>query len=100
MWISKKDKADLEQTKIQLERITEERDDWRAKYKCVTENQVLIDSRNSCVYISTKTLEEILDPFNKAKDRIESLEAEVTKLKKQYADEVQKRLALIEQMKG
>lgn len=97
MWISKKDKKNLE---LQLEKATEERDAWEAKYKCVLENQATFDSKNACVYISTRMLDELLNPLLEIKNKCESLEREVNEWKKRYADEVQKRLALIEQMKG
>lgn len=97
MWISRKEKEDLDR---RLEEVTKERDAWEAKYKCVTENQAVVDGKSGCICISLSMYNSLVKPLPELNSRCKSLEKEILKWKKYYADEVQKRLTLIEQMKG
>ncbi len=73
--------------------------EWEAKYKAVTEDAVVYHD-NEAIVLSTKVLKQILEPAEQAKAELDALRAELESCKKKYADEVQKRLALIGQMKG
>lgn len=94
MWVKRKD---YENIQIELSREQEKRAEWEAKYRALTENQV--SHTGKALVISSSMLEELLKSGDEAKRKLETLSHELEVWKQKYADEVQKRLALIDQMK-
>ncbi len=72
--------------------------EWKAKYEAVTKDQ------STCLYgavvLPQELLKNLLSAGEQAKAEVELLRQELDTWKQKYADEVQKRLALIEQTKG
>lgn len=93
MWISKKEYVELLETKNKFE---QDRDIWEAKYKAATEDRVTIG--NEVVVIPTKILNELAGPFTDMQKELENCRNELDKYRQLYADEVQKRLELIEKI--
>lgn len=96
MWIGKKER---DQIVADRDSAVRECHEWKAKYKAITEDAVMFCD-NDTIILSTKVFNQILEPAEQAKAALDTLRAELESWKQKYADEVQKRLALIEQMKG
>lgn len=96
MWISKQEHEELN---LKLRVAEQNASEWKAKYEAITKGEVTIMS-NDAIIISTKTLREMLASGDDAKKSLEILRQEIEGWKQKYADEVQKRLTLIEQIKG
>lgn len=96
MWISKQEYQNVISA---LDAVKNERDEWKAKYKAVTEDKIIYRNAEA-VTVSIKVLNGWLEEGGQAIEECKALRAELVDLKKKYADEVQKRLALIEQMEA
>lgn len=95
MWISK---AVHKEMISELDRVSHERDEWMAKYRAVTENRAT--RTLNAVIMSSQCLIEIIQEKESTKAELKSLKSELNIWKQKYADEVQKRVDLISQMKG
>ena len=103
MWINK-DKynsmcSELKDVKQERDNVARECNEWRAKYEVVTESKPM--------YMGEATIMLSIDYYYKLSEASEELEKfkkefskEITVWKQKYADEVQKRIDLIGQMKG
>lgn len=95
MWISKSDRDRMASDRIVA---MQECSEWKAKYEAVTKNQATCIG--GAVVLSQEALKSLLSVGQQAKAEVDLLRKELEVWKQKYADEVQKRLALIEQMKG
>lgn len=94
MWISKSEKERLE---TELRNVTHDRNMWKAKYEALTQDKVSYLGTEAVV-MSVKMMNDILDPIRERDLTIDVLRHELESYKQKFADEVQKRLALISQM--
>ena len=93
MWISKNKYNELLEKQNNLKQACNE---WMAKYEAVKENAVTIN--NSAVVISTETLNKLAIHNTEMSKKLENTQNELAKFRQLYADEVQKRLELIEML--
>ena len=93
MWIRKKKYNELLEKQNNLEQACNE---WTAKYKAVKEDTVTIN--NSAVVISIEMLNKLATPNIEMSKQLENTQNELVKFRQLYADEVQKRLELIEML--
>lgn len=96
MWISKQEYQNVISA---LDATKNERDEWKAKYQAVIGDKIMYRNAEA-VTVSIKTLNGWLEEGSQAIQECKVLQAELSGFKQKYADEVQKRLALIEQMEG
>ena len=93
MWLSKKKYNELLEKQNNLEQVC---NSWKAKYEAVKEDKVTyIDG---AIVISMKMLNELISPTIEMSKQFEDSQNELTKFRQLYADEVQKRLELIEML--
>ena len=93
MWVSKKKYNELLEKQNNLEQVC---NGWKAKYEAVKEDKVtFIDG---AVVISTEMLNELARPNIEMSKQLEDSKNELMKFRQLYADEVQKRLELIEML--
>lgn len=77
--------------------MTQERNEWMGKYLAVTEEASF--RKGGAIIISEDFLNKFVRDSNETKYKLKEVEEELETWKQKYADEVQKRLALIGQMK-
>lgn len=92
-------------TRLEYERITTDLEFaqsdcamWKKRYEALEKDKEAVVG--DIVYISLRHFNELLSPVKELDEKVERLQSELNDYKQKYADEVQKRLALIEQMKG
>lgn len=71
---------------------------WKKRYEALEKDREAVVG--DIVYVSLRHFNELLSPVIELEEKVERLQSELNDYKQKYADEVQKRLALIEQMKG
>ena len=94
MWISKKNQQKMES---ELHSIELERDEWKAKYLAATEGKAIYI--NKTVVVSQEFLANWMDARNRAEMELKRIIPKLEEYKQKYADEVQKRIALVKQIK-
>ena len=94
MWISKKK---YEQMQLELRVAQSDKAMAEAKYKAITENQ--ITATNGIIILSSKVFNLLCGTNSDSEREVNDLKLELSVLKQKYADEVQKRFELIEQIK-
>lgn len=87
---------DTEKEKVQL---TNELDELKASYRAITDQDAVVFARNHTAVLHISKLNSMMAELTTLKNSNKSLSAELEKYKQAYADEVQKRLTLIEQIK-
>lgn len=95
MWIKKEE---YEAMKNELISLRKERDTWKDKYTMIAEDKMIFD--DDIITMTVSHLENMFIETGRAEEELNKLRPELETWKQKYADEVQKRLALIEQMKG
>ena len=94
MWISK---HEYQNVMSALDAVKNERDERKAKYQAVTEDKIMYRNAEA-VTVSVKILNGWLEEGSHAIEECKVLRTELVDLKQKYADEIQKRLVLIEQL--
>ena len=95
MWIKK---SEYDRLKLMLDQADRAASEWKAKCRAATEGATTI--LDNYIVMPLSIWAEMERPIRELRDQLAKLEEENTSLKQKYADEVQKRLALIEQTKG
>lgn len=94
MWISKKK---YEQMQLELQVSESDRAMAEAKYKAITENQITVT--DGIIILSSEAFNLLCSTNSDSEREVNDLKLELSVLKQKYADEVQKRFELIEQIK-
>lgn len=94
MWISKKK---YEQMQLELRVAQSDKAMAEAKYKAITENQ--ITATGGIIILSSEAFNLLCSTNSDSEREVNDLKLELSVLKQKYADEVQKRFELIEQIK-
>lgn len=95
MWISKKKQQKMES---EFHSIELERDEWKAKYLAAVDGKTVCV--NKAMVVSQEFLTSWIAARNVAEMKLKQTIQELDEYKQKYADEVQKRIDLVKQMKG
>ena len=93
MWVSKKEYEKLEHDCV---RGKSDSQMWQAKYEAVVKDRVTYS--DGAAILSMRMLNDLRSQGEIATQKLREVEAELAAWKQKYADEVQKRLTLIEQL--